>query len=81
MGRQRCVWQASARSAECLTTISYCYPAQYELPPDVKKCFATPSGQIMEQYIASRKETKRTQIWEGKIGAFDILSLGIAAGV
>jgi len=60
-----------------LTTISYCYPAQYTLPPDVKKCFATPSGQIMEQYIASRKETKRTQIWEGKIGAFDILSLGI----
>jgi RHS repeat-associated protein len=60
-----------------LTTISYCYHAQYTLPPDVHHCFATPSGQIMEQYIAARNEIKRTQIWEGKIGAFDILSLGI----
>ena len=60
-----------------LTQISYSFKAQYTLPPDVRRCFATPSGQIMEQYIASRKETRRTQIWEGKIGAFDILSLGI----
>jgi RHS repeat-associated protein len=60
-----------------LTIITYCYPAQYTLPPDSKNCFATPSGQIIEQYIAARKETKRTQIWEGKIGAFDILSLGV----
>ncbi|MGD0589793.1 MAG: RHS repeat-associated core domain-containing protein [Bacteroidota bacterium] len=60
-----------------LTTISYCYPAQYTLPPDFRNCFATPSGQIMTQYIPARNEIKRTQIWEGKIGAFDILSLGI----
>jgi RHS repeat-associated protein len=60
-----------------LTQITYSFPAKYTIPPDVKRCFATPSGQIMEQYIPARKEIRRTQVWEGKIGAFDILSLGI----
>jgi len=60
-----------------LTDISYCYPSQYAYPPDMRRCFATPTGQIMLQYIPSRKYLKRTQMWEGKIGAFDIVSLGI----
>jgi RHS repeat-associated protein len=60
-----------------LTIISYRFHAQYTLPPDVRRSFATPSGQIMEEYLPTRNEIKRTQIWEGKIGAFDILSLGI----
>ncbi|MGD1045724.1 MAG: Ig-like domain-containing protein [Bacteroidota bacterium] len=60
-----------------LTTISYCYPAQYALPPDYNNCFATPTGKQMIQYIPSRNAIKKTQIWEGKIGAFDVISLGV----
>ena len=60
-----------------LTVITYSFPAQYTIPPDITRCFATPSGQITEQYLPTRNEIRRTQLWEGKIGAFDILSLGI----
>ncbi len=60
-----------------LTTITYSYPAQYALPPDYKSCFAVPSGQQIVKYIPTLNSMQKTQIWEGKIGAFDIVSLGI----
>jgi len=60
-----------------ITTISYYYATQYAIPADWSKSFSTPTGQNMIRYIPSRKEMAKTQIWEGKIGAFDVLSLGI----
>jgi RHS repeat-associated protein len=60
-----------------LTTISYYYQTRYAIPADWSKSFSTPTGQVMIRYIPARKEMAKTQIWEGKIGAFDILSLGI----
>ncbi len=60
-----------------LTIITYSYPSQFALPPDYNNCFATPSGQIITQYVPGCKMISKTQIWEGKIGAFDFLSLGI----
>jgi RHS repeat-associated protein len=47
------------------------------IPRQFSKSFSTPTGQNMIRYIPSRKEMAKTQIWEGKIGAFDVLSLGI----
>jgi RHS repeat-associated protein len=60
-----------------LTTITYSYPAQYEMPPDYSNCFAVPSGRQIVKYIPTLKAIQMTQTWEGKIGAFDIVSLGI----
>ena len=60
-----------------MTKITYSYSAQYALPPDYSNCFATPSGTQMTKYIPTLKAIQKTQIWEGKIGAFDIVSLGI----
>jgi RHS repeat-associated protein len=60
-----------------LTTISYYYATRYAIPADWSKSFATPTGSNMIRYIPSRKEMAKTQIWEGKIGAFDMVSLGI----
>ncbi len=60
-----------------LTTISFYYATRYAIPADWSKSFATPTGRNMIRYIPSRKEMAKTQIWEGKIGAFDVLSLGI----